>query len=400
MSAGEVRVAHLADSHFDESNLEANARVHGKAIEGIRDFEPDVILHAGDVHDRLGAPATPAVRNLAAEVLAELASIAPVFVARGNHDFPGDLLIYQRLRSDHPIEVREAWDSCRLISRRGLTIEVQLLPWFDKSYLAGQVENDLASSATTDELAIQAVRGYLTAFQGRNRDPRTVVLGVGHVNIGGSVVSSGQTLIGRTVELSPSDLARTSADLWALGHIHRSQSWAAGGCSVHYAGSLERLDFGEPEAKGWLAHIVNLVETDAGLEKVVESVFVELPATKIVRLEPSDEQLRAWISGEDDPGEDLAGAKVRIRWKVTPEALGELDLDLIRSKIEALGAAEVKLDPIVRAQVAVRSEALAAGAGLDDHAAVRAWVEAIGLPEADFDRLDEKIDRLEEEIAP
>ena len=98
-----MKVVHLADSHFDEKrDLADNVSVHGAALNSIADDAPDLIVHAGDLHNRRSSPE---VRLAAADFLGELAEIAPVVLIRGNHDVPKDLDLYDRLQGGHPLHV-------------------------------------------------------------------------------------------------------------------------------------------------------------------------------------------------------------------------------------------------------------------------------------------------------
>lgn len=101
-----LRVAVIADSHFDEgSRFEECVRLHEWIARDVASRGVDVIVHAGDIFER---KSTPAERRAVAEWLGCCADIAPVLIVRGNHDAVGDLAIFARLRTKHPVIVEEA----------------------------------------------------------------------------------------------------------------------------------------------------------------------------------------------------------------------------------------------------------------------------------------------------
>jgi hypothetical protein len=70
---------------------------------------------------------------------------------------------------------------------------------------------------------------------------------IGHVNVAGSIASTGQPQIGREIEITQAHLARLPKCYKGLNHIHKSQ-WIGG---AFYTGSLCRLNWGEIEPKGY-----------------------------------------------------------------------------------------------------------------------------------------------------
>jgi hypothetical protein len=94
---------------------------------------------------------------------------------------------------------------------------------------------DVIFLTAAEELRVAAARGE-------------VPLAIGHVNVGGSITSSGQPNIGKEIELDPALIQRLGEIYVGLNHIHKAQS--IGG--AYYAGSVCRLDYGEIEEKRYL----------------------------------------------------------------------------------------------------------------------------------------------------
>lgn len=387
-----LKIAHLADSHFDEKHrLDDNVAVHGAFVDQAKAAGVDVILHAGDFFERRS---TPAERNALLRFLCEAADVAPVVGCKGNHDADDDLTVFNRLDTRHGVEIFErpgiSGDNGSSLGGVPLALSVLALPWFTKAGVVARLAADVPSAEST-EATISAARRLLAMLSVQVQERvalGTVPLLVGHVLVAGSETSTGQTLIGSTVELAPADLAELGCAYAALGHIHKRQSW--NGDRVAYSGSPNRQNFGEPEAKGW-----NLVEIDTARWREPGGVavsFQELPARRIVLLEED------WTGGSahwHDTRGDLSGALVRVRYSIKPEDLHLVDDAGVEAAIRARGAHDVKLEPVLVHQDRVRCAEIAKAETTFDK--LRAfWVaKGIDVPEANRVRIREKLEQLE-----
>src|SRR3990167_5962571 len=100
-----TRLIHVGDVHLQ----------HGHPRNADRLASLDQIVDEGRQLDQLGAwllpgdlfhaRSTVADRNDLAERLALMADVAPVVVVRGNHDQPGDLDIFSRLKARWPVSL-------------------------------------------------------------------------------------------------------------------------------------------------------------------------------------------------------------------------------------------------------------------------------------------------------
>jgi exonuclease SbcD len=382
-----IRIAHLADSHLDERNrLADNVGCLNAFLAGARERGADLIIHAGDFFERRS---TPAERNVLADFLLAASEIAPVFGVRGNHDAPGDLEVFSMLDTAHPVTIldRPTVEPQGAVLIGPAPIAVLALPWFTKAHLCASLDASTPTTQTT-ELTIQAARTMLTALRAeahRVRAEGGIPLLAAHVLVAGSEVSTGQTLIGTTVELSPSDLADVGCEYVALGHIHKPQSWLGG--RVAYSGSTQRNNFGEPEAKGW-----NLVTLQDG--KLASVEFVELPARRIVLLE------RDWsisvTSADSLKSEDVAGALVRFRYRIRPGDLHLVDEDYHRFIFVENGAHEVKLEAVLVHEARVRSTEIVSAQATWEKVQAYWTAKGISLSDAEKDRVRDKLARIEQ----
>lgn len=186
-------------------------------------------------------------RNALAERLQRMASAAPVLIVYGNHDLPGDLDVFARLKGPHPIYVVDRPGTLRIKLNTGEFATAFCLPYPTKAGLAalgvakgdigqvaGQILEDIFKQAA-GELEAAAAGGDLTFM-------------IGHVNVAGAATSVGQPNIGSEIEIGPAHLDRLGPIYKGLNHIHKAQTIAG----AHYPGSVCRLSWGEIEPKGFI----------------------------------------------------------------------------------------------------------------------------------------------------
>ncbi len=372
-------IVHIADSHFDERHgLAENFELHMLLGRHLRELSPGLIVHSGDLYERKSSPAE---RNCAIAVIGFLSEIAPVVLVRGNHDAHGDLHKFRAIGRNHPVLV---FDEATHYDISGF--RVIALPWFEKSGIVARMdpaERQFAGTTAT----IGAARGLLAtlatyASEGRARGLTPLL--VGHVLVAGSEVSTGQTVIGQTVELDPASILDVGCEYAALGHIHKAQQWYDG--RVRYAGSPQRLNFGELEDKG-----ASLVTFREG--RFERASFLQLPARKIVLVDCDVPGPRRVVVRGD--ARDHVNAFVRARIHVTAEDMRTLDEEAMRQTLFA-GAKDVKFEYIVKVQQRVRCEAIATARST--WAKFLAYLAAAGieLTEPQLERCRAKLSSIEE----
>lgn len=411
-----IRIAHLSDSHFDErGRLQDIIDVHRAFLGQAKEADVDLIVHAGDWFERRS---TPAERLAVADFLEEAMHVAPVFGVKGNHDAELDLSLFPRLDLggdgvvilDRPTAVPGTAKTYRLGDHRyfgrltgervaGVKLGLLALPWFDKAHLVADLTATVDSErsrALTIAAAQDLLRG-IGAEAARLRKEGTIPILVGHVLVAGSEVSTGQTLIGTTVELAPGDLYDVNAAYVALGHVHKTQGWFHG--QVAYSGSPHRCNFGESEAKGW--RLVTL--TDEG--QFVSNEFVELPARRIVLLESdwaSEEGARKLREVGIEPTcfalshcDEVKKALVRFRYRIRPEDLHLVQDEVLERIFLADGAAEVKLEAIVAHEARARAPEIVETRTTAEKVDAYFRAKSIDVDEEQRGRLEHKLAELE-----
>lgn len=358
-----MKIAHVSDLHVDErGRLDDVVAVLDAFIGQARDAQVDLILLAGDNFERRS---TPRERMAFARFLQKASEVAPVFGVKGNHDQAEDLSVFNLLETDRqvlivdrPLDMSTGAAVWNL--GEGRRVGLLPLPWFDRAHLVAQLEATVEAE-TTRLMTIAAARQLLNAYTmeaSRLRGEGIVPILVGHVLVAGSETSTGQTLIGTTVELAPSDILATGVAYAALGHIHKAQEWFGG--RVAYSGSPHRCNYGEPEAKGW--RLVTL-EDDGTF---VSNEFMELPARRIVLIEADLSNPAVFLHKDGTPASsvqvwtscdaaDLHGALVRYRYRVRAEDLHRVDEAELTVAFLELGAAEVQIEAVVVTETRARA---------------------------------------------
>ncbi len=430
-----IRVAQLGDSHLDEKqDLQDNVRVHEAAIDAIEEAKVDLIVHPGDIHNRLSSPE---VREAGLYLVDRLAALAPLLILRGNHDRPKDLRVYAGRRTKHPVHLFEQAGVADFqigpgLERVQVRLRVLALPWIDKAQAAAQMEGSIGETDDAVQRAITRLLDTMKAWALKPADGMTI--GAAHVTIGGSILSTGQTLIGKGLELNAGDLLRTGAGLWLVAHIHARQGFlmdssdivetrvgtratasfamkpnakpedAIDRWRVWYSGSVQRLNYGEPEEKSWTLHVLEHDPEAPGGVGIVSQELHALPARRIERFEWSLEMVREYLEREGPAGPDgifsadesIAGARLRLRFPIRPDELAALDVDALEAKLLAEGATQVKLEPIIQHAARVRSEEINQVA--TRWGQLKAWLDTCGIdcPDQVLERrLEEKLAELE-----
>lgn len=366
------RVAIVADSHFDEaSRFEECVRLHDWIANDLAERGVDLVLHAGDVLERRS---TPRERSAIAAWLRKVARHAPIVIVRGNHDPVGDLAIFAKLRTQNPVVVEEA---AAVHTVQG--VAVACLAWPRKGeLLARHPDLDPAD-------AMRAVLGGLGAEAVASGLP--VVL-LAHAMVRGSVTSTGQPLVGCDFEIGLEDLALVRADAYALGHIHKGQSWDIAGAPCFYPGSPRRTAFGELESKGYTLLTVGARGDHVHVE------HVEAPATPMIDVSV-DWTAFGWSTGAEVA--DVGGAEVRVRYRTPADRrdAARADAAAFAADLRARGAVAVKVEEIVLAATRTRTPAIAAARTLPEKLSAHWEAKGVRLDDARRARVLGKVEGLE-----
>jgi len=347
MARPPLRIAHVADTHIGMENYGRinpetglNQRLHDflnsldQAIDGAIEASVDLVVFAGDIYKTRDP--TPTHQREFARRVQRLASagIKTVIVA-GNHDIPlsagraTSVDIFRALEVPSVSVARTI--GTHVVETRAGPVQVLAFPWSVRSAVLAQPEFKNHSIAELNQAMIDLNRAKLR-LEAEALDRALPSIVVGHAHLFGARVGAERLLtMGNDPMYDLQTFDLPGIDFVALGHIHRQQVLHYASPPVVYAGSIDRVDFGEQdEAKGWVyAEIAEKGRAKWDLRQVSARPFLTIEA-KVEGDNATEDVVRA-IARQADR---LADAVVRVRIEVAPERAGELHDEDIRAQLK------------------------------------------------------------------
>ena len=344
-----MRIAHCADLHATEKELDEAVKVFDYAIGRCIQEGVELMVFAGDFWDKTINVTDHSCLYPMIELVQKAASYFPIVFVCGtaSHDQPGSLDVFEKLETTHQIAVSRRAEFIRVvdIGDKELWLEktrtpkmteqvrmlISTLPAINKSRLVAHLKDK--GIQETNEAIQGLMRQLLMNFGAVNEGVSCPTVFTGHLMLSGSEVSKGQPLFGADVELSLADIRLAGADYNALGHVHNAFQPQLPP-DVRYAGSMWHSDFGDVNEKGFW-----IVEFEG---KEVQPRWIKLPSLPVVHYEVN-------VAGGEDPyGFKLmfqGEAKARYRYFVHPEARDSVDEEKIMVVLRAMhGDHEHKID--------------------------------------------------------
>lgn len=327
-----IRVLHFADLHIGMENYGRidpatglNQRVLDfvdrlrEIVDAAIERDADVVIFAGDAF-KTRDPNPTYLRAFARLIKRLTAAEITVVLLVGNHDMP---LMETRATSmdifavlDVPrVIVGRKEEVHRIATKRGL-LQVATVPWPQRSRLA-QFDEHRSQSIEELDQELETVLGDEIGRLAGELDPAAPAILTGHFSLSGATFGSERgVMLGRDTVVKLSSLALPAWDYVAMGHIHKHQVVNAGEYpAAVYAGSLERIDFGEEaEPKGFIW--VEAARGSTRWEFVPVSVrpFVSIYVDALEEGDaPTDAVLR------EIARHDVHDAIVRVRVKLTQQ---------------------------------------------------------------------------------
>jgi exonuclease SbcD len=333
-----IKLLHLADLHIGMENygrLDPQTGLNSRVMDFLRRFNEaidyalendiDLAIFAGDAY-KSRDPNSTYRREFARRVKKLAEGGIPTVLLLGNHDLPS---AYQRASSVeifHTLEVENVivarTEKVHRIETRHGPIQVATVPYPLRSRLLTVDKHRNRSIAQIDRILQDMVAENIRALKAE-LDPDLPAVLTAHFSVSGAKQGSEKSvMIGRDVVVLRSVVADPAFDYVALGHVHRHQDVNQGHHPpVVYAGSLERIDFGEEkEKKGFVVAEIEKGKASYEFHPVRARPFVTIQ----VEAEDSDptEAVLRQIARRD-----CREAVVRIQIRTTLEKEG-----LIREK--------------------------------------------------------------------
>lgn len=342
-----MKIAHLADTHIGMENYGRlnpetglNQRLHDflkcldEAIDSALEEGVDAVVFAGDIYKTRDP--TPTHQREFAMRIRRLASagVQTVLVA-GNHDIPlstgraTSVEVFRALEIEH-VTVARTLGLHRIETRAG-PLQVVAFPWAVRSAVLAQPEYKNATIAELNEAMMGLTRDRL-ATVAQELDAETPAVIVGHAHLFGARIGAERMLtMGADPMYEPGVFDLPNVDYVALGHIHKHQAMHYASPPIVYAGSIERVDFGEQgEDKGWvLVDIPEKGRAEWQFRKVQARPFLTIDA-KVESDNATQDVVRAIARG----AKDLPGAVVKLRIDVSSDRAAELRDDEIMSQLK------------------------------------------------------------------
>lgn len=352
-----MKLLHFADLHLGVENYGSlnpstglSTRVDDflRALDVIVDTaiteQVDAVLFAGDAFKNRDP--SPTLQRMFARRIRRLAEAAiPTVLLTGNHDLPSIMArataidIYQALGIPN-IHIARNIGQITITTRSG-PLQIVTLPWVPRNTI---LTHESLRNLPADEQLLKFSELISTEISqhAQELDPDLPSVLLGHFSLEGAKLGSEQSImLGAEVVLTPAELSVDAFTYVALGHIHGHQRLGAKP-PVVYAGSIERVDFGEArETKGFV--MVEIDQSQGGSWEARWD-FRPLPTRPFLTLEleaANDGPMEKIQQLIERRAADVEGAIVRMIIKVTAEREDEIRVDEIRRWLLNAGAAWV-----------------------------------------------------------
>ena len=341
-----LKIAHLADTHIGMENYGRinpetglNQRLHDflnsldQAIDGALEAKVDLVVFAGDIY-KTRDPTPTHQREFARRVHRLSSAGVRTMIVAGNHDIPlsagraTSVDIFRALEIPSVIVARSI--GTHVVETQAGPVQILAFPWTVRSAILAQPEFKNHTITELNQAMIDLNRAKLR-MDAEALDPSLPSIVVGHAHLFGARIGAERLLTMGTdpmYDMQTFDLP--GIDFVALGHIHKHQVLNRNP-TVVYAGSIDRVDFGEQdEDKGWVyVEIPDKGRAEWEFRKVSARPFLTIEA-RVESDNATEDVVRAIVRHADH----LEGAVVKLRIDVPPERVSELRDDDIRTYLK------------------------------------------------------------------
>ena len=338
-SSSAIRVLHFSDVHI---GIENYGRLDPKTGLNTRlaDFtaaldqvverglagDVDLVLFTGDAY-RSRDPNPTHQREFARRIHRLSRAGVPVFLLVGNHDLPAatgranSVDIFETLEVPN-VYVGRRPKTIRIETAHG-PIQIVAVPWLVQSMLFAREEvRELTINQVKTRVADWTANYIADSANALDRGV-PAILTAHLVVMGATYGSESSTTVGQELVLPKSVVANMAFDYVALGHIHKHQKISDLPLTI-YAGSIERVDFGEEKEKK--GYVIADVERGGATYRFEETNAREFLTIRVDALEepPTQAALR------EIAAVTIAQKIVRVEITTTPEQVGQIDYGEIR----------------------------------------------------------------------
>jgi len=349
-----IKLIHVSDIHFGsgeshgymdaETGLNVRFQDFVKALQKVVNHaikvDADVFLFSGDAYKN--ASPEPVYQKMFARELKRLsdADIQTVLVV-GNHDqiLRGSsshaMSVFQSLEVPGVITVDKPM-SLKLATKGG-ELQIVGLPHVTRHHLMTLEKYANLPAAQLDTLLVEHVASMLSGYY-EELDPDIPTVVTAHMTVDRAVAGIEQELlIGYTLTFPADIFMDRRVDYVALGHVHRHQIIQKSDPAIVYAGSLERVDFGEEkEDKGFVHVELERGKTQYAFHSIDPRPFVTVDLDLVGKENPT-ELICQKLEKAVQPG-----CVLRVRYRVNQEQLDQIDEVRIRSYAKMAMTAKIQ----------------------------------------------------------
>ena len=359
-----MRVLHFADLHIGVETYGRPLPERGWSTR-LQDFldafdvmvdhaveeDVDAVIFAGDAY-KAREPSQTHQREFASRIQRLSAAGIPTFLLVGNHDLPNAegrahaLEIYRTLDVRNVYIGDNAWFAengyrPRVMPTKAGPLQVAFLPWPQVSRLLANEPAIASMSIEQQAHIVEEKLGALVAAQAANLDPALPAILTCHISLNDFLVrdnpgSEQWMTVGTAPTVLKSALCEANFDYIALGHHHNNMDLQMN-TPCWYAGSMQRVDFGEQkQAKGFMELTIDEGAPrgarvgGSGLPRLHE-----VPARRFVTVEakPKEADPTAEVCAAVERA-DVAEAIARVEIHLSADQHRELRIPEVRKALE------------------------------------------------------------------
>jgi len=273
-----MKIIHFADLHLGVENygrpdpatglstrVNDFLNVFDELVDYALEIRADLVIFCGDAY-RTREPTQTQQREFARRIGRLASNNVPVFLLVGNHDLPNAIGRATATEIFDTLAVRNVYVAAKpdiyKITTAGGPIQIVAIPWLRRS---GLLTREEARNLDIEQVnrKLQEALTQVIAEKTVALDPALPAVLAAHLWVTGARAGSEMRMVmGQEPAVLISNIANPAYDYIALGHIHQRQVLAEDP-PVVYAGSLERIDFGEKDdEKGF--YVVDIRDSGDG----------------------------------------------------------------------------------------------------------------------------------------
>jgi exonuclease SbcD len=229
----------------------------------------DLVLFCGDAY-KSREPTQTQQREFARRISRLATAGIPVLLLTGNHDLPNAIGRATATEIFNTLAVKNVYvaskpETHKINTADGI-VQIVAIPWLRRSALLANEDTKNLNMEQLNQRMQEALTEVISQ-KANELDTALPAILAAHVSVGSAKAGSESMMsIGQEPILLLSSVALPAFDYVALGHIHKQQVLKENPPIV-YAGSLERIDFGEEnDAKGF--YVVEIQTGKGGKRKV------------------------------------------------------------------------------------------------------------------------------------